>query len=104
MESLSEDDLVDMVTSPEAFPTSASPAPGGPRPEPPGDKDELMVQLAQKDRDLTLAAELGKALLEKNNELSKKNEQLVEEHNQKMEVSKISLQLLFSSKCCCDVF
>ena len=51
------------------------------------ENDDVYVQLAQKERDLILAAELGKALLEKNEELSKRNEQLVEEYSYKIEVS-----------------
>lgn len=49
--------------------------------------DELCTQLAQKDRDLLLAAELGKALLEKNEELSVKYERLSEDYSQRTEVS-----------------
>lgn len=42
--------------------------------------DDLYAQLAQKERDLILAAELGKALLEKNDELCRRNESLVEDY------------------------
>uniref|UniRef100_A0A0L8GN38 HAP1 N-terminal domain-containing protein n=1 Tax=Octopus bimaculoides TaxID=37653 RepID=A0A0L8GN38_OCTBM len=48
-------------------------------------EDDLFAQLAQKDRDLILAAELGKALLEKNDELLRKNETLVEEYTLKID-------------------
>ena len=41
--------------------------------------------LAGKDRDLILAAELGKALLLKNEELSKKNDQMAEDYSFKLE-------------------
>ncbi|XP_023343909.1 bicaudal D-related protein homolog [Eurytemora carolleeae] len=41
--------------------------------------------LAGKERDLILAAELGKALLLKNEELSRKNEQMAEEYSFKLE-------------------
>ena len=51
------------------------------------DTEDVYTQLAQKERDLILAAELGKALLETNQELSKKNDSLGEEYNQKLEVS-----------------
>ena len=51
------------------------------------DVHELYTQLAQKDRDLMLAAELGKALLEKNEELSLKYEQLNEDYSHGNEVS-----------------
>jgi len=47
--------------------------------------DDMMVALAAKDRDLVLAAELGKALLEKNEELSKENEKIAEEFSHKLE-------------------
>lgn len=47
--------------------------------------DELYIQLAEKERDLELAAELGKALLEQNEELKKNHEQVVEEYNTKLE-------------------
>jgi coiled-coil domain-containing protein 64 len=43
-------------------------------------------QLKQKDCDLFLAAELGKALLDKNEELSRQNETITEEYSQKLEV------------------
>ena len=49
--------------------------------------DDVYTQLAQKERDLILAAELGKALLEKNEALTRQNEQLNEEYTQKFEVS-----------------
>ena len=44
-------------------------------------------QLQQKERDLILAAELGKALLEKNEELSKQNEKIAEDFSAKLEVT-----------------
>ncbi|XP_060581875.1 BICD family-like cargo adapter 1 [Ruditapes philippinarum] len=50
-----------------------------------GDEDSVRAMLEQKDRDLMLAAELGKALLEKNSDLEKKLEQTVEEYNQHIE-------------------
>ncbi|XP_013411322.1 BICD family-like cargo adapter 1 isoform X3 [Lingula anatina] len=49
------------------------------------DADDVYVQLQQKEQDLLLAAQLGKALLERNEELQKKNEQLAEEYAQKLE-------------------
>nr|CAI5862805.1 unnamed protein product [Callosobruchus analis] len=48
---------------------------------------DLWTQLQQKENDLVLAAELGKALLEKNDELKKQQEQIVEEYSKKLEVS-----------------
>lgn len=47
--------------------------------------DDVYRQLAQKEKDLLLAAELGKALLEKNEELSQKYELLQEEYSQAAE-------------------
>ena len=47
---------------------------------------DMMTQLAAKERDLILAAELGKALLEKNEDLNKQNEKIAEECSQKLEV------------------
>lgn len=49
--------------------------------------DDIYRQLAQKEKDLLLAAELGKALLEKNEELNQKYELLQEEYSQAVEVS-----------------
>ena len=48
--------------------------------------EDVYVQLAAKERDLILAAELGNALLEKNEELTRKNDQLTEEYTLKIEV------------------
>lgn len=50
-----------------------------------GDGD-LWTQLQQKEADLVLAAELGKALLEKNEELVKQQEKIIEEYSNKLEV------------------
>lgn len=49
------------------------------------DPNDLYAQLQQKEKDLILAAELGKALLEKNEDLSRHNERLAEEYSQKLE-------------------
>lgn len=65
--------------------------------EPSVDPEDLDVyaQLQQKEKDLILAAELGKALLEKNEELSRQNEKIAEDYSQKLEVSnEVLLQLL----------
>lgn len=48
---------------------------------------DLWTQLQQKEADLVLAAELGKALLEKNEELVKQQEKISEEYSAKLEVS-----------------
>ncbi|ODN04930.1 Bicaudal D-related protein [Orchesella cincta] len=49
---------------------------------------DIHEQLMQKEKDLLLAAELGKALLEKNEELSRQNERITEEYTQKLEEKK----------------
>lgn len=49
--------------------------------------EDVWTQLQQKENDLQLAAELGKALLEKNEELKRQNDALVEEYSKKLEVS-----------------
>lgn len=43
--------------------------------------------LKQRERDLVLAAELGKALLERNQELTRQSEAIAEEYANKLEVS-----------------
>ncbi|XP_055939642.1 bicaudal D-related protein homolog isoform X1 [Argiope bruennichi] len=50
------------------------------------DADDVFAQLARKEKDLILAAELGKALLEKNEEISRANERLTEEYSQQLEI------------------
>lgn len=58
--------------------------------------DDIYRQLAQKEKDLLLAAELGKALLEKNEELSQKYELLQEEYSrvvEELEQDKYELKL-----------
>ncbi|KAK0082199.1 hypothetical protein PV325_010888, partial [Microctonus aethiopoides] len=47
-----------------------------------GDPHEL---LKQRERDLVLAAELGKALLERNQELTRRSEAIAEEYSTKLE-------------------
>lgn len=49
--------------------------------------DDVYILLAKKEKDLQLAAELGKALLERNEELSKTNEHLAEDYSHRLEVS-----------------
>lgn len=61
------------------------------------DEDDIYRQLAQKDKDLLLAAELGKALLEKNEELNQKYELLQEEYSQVAEVSALNGCISFFS-------
>ena len=50
------------------------------------DEEDLRIQLIQKEKDLILAAELGKALLEKNEELNEANEKMAEEFSKRLEV------------------
>lgn len=73
-----EDYIIDMETRP----------PDSGRGE--ADKD-VWAQLHQKEADLLLAAELGKALLEKNEELQKQQEKLIDDYSVKLEVSFFSL-------------
>ncbi|KAL1502562.1 hypothetical protein ABEB36_007687 [Hypothenemus hampei] len=47
--------------------------------------EDIWTQLQQKDNDLQLAAELGKALLEENEKLKKQQEEIVEEYSKKLE-------------------
>lgn len=53
----------------------------------------LWEQLRKKDEDLLLAAELGKALLEKNEEMTKQHERTIEEYSTKLEVSAYKQQI-----------
>ena len=48
---------------------------------------DVYAQLQQKENDLVLAAELGKALLEKNEALSMENERMAEDYSKHLEVS-----------------
>lgn len=50
------------------------------------DRPKLLERLAEKENDLTLAAELGKALLERNEELKRQNDEMAEEYAEKLEV------------------
>lgn len=68
-----EDYIFDMETRPPDHGTSAD--------------QDLWTQLQKKESDLLLAAELGKALLEKNEELAKQQEKIIEEYSKKLEVS-----------------
>lgn len=50
-------------------------------------EQDLWAQLEKKESDLLLAAELGKALLDKNEELMRQQEKLIEDYSAKLEVS-----------------
>lgn len=52
-----------------------------------GAEQDVWSQLQQKESDLLLAAELGKALLDKNEELKKEQDRISEEYSKKLEVS-----------------
>lgn len=54
--------------------------------------EDVYILLAKKDKDLQLAAELGKVLLEKNEELSKTNERITEDYSRQLEVSCVALR------------
>lgn len=57
---------------------------------------DVYAQLVQKERDLLLAAQLGKALLEKNEELGLQNERMAEDYSRQLEVSAFSLYFIWS--------
>ncbi|XP_069976686.1 bicaudal D-related protein homolog isoform X4 [Penaeus vannamei] len=50
------------------------------------ENEDVYSRLAQKERDLILAAELGKALLERNELLVQQNERLAEDYSHKLEI------------------
>jgi hypothetical protein len=52
-------------------------------------ENDILSIIEAKERDLNLAAELGKALLEKNEELRKQNEKMAEEFSEKLEVKQL---------------
>lgn len=59
-------------------------------------EQDVWTQLQQKESDLLLAAELGKALLEKNEELKKEQERITEEYSKKLEVSDCHIIFAYS--------
>ena len=61
---------------------------------------DLGAQLRQKENDLVLAAELGKALLEKNEALSMENERMAEDYSKHLEVSPEPGLRLLPVGCC----
>lgn len=52
----------------------------------PQNVEPVRVELAQKESDLVLAAELGKALLQRNEELKRQNEAMANEYQDNIEV------------------
>nr|XP_055196556.1 BICD family-like cargo adapter 2 isoform X3 [Nyctereutes procyonoides] len=63
---------------------------GGPGPEEP---EDLALQLQQKEKDVLLAAELGKMLLERNEELQRQLETLSTQHAEREEASQTEQEL-----------
>lgn len=57
------------------------------------DPDDVYTCLAEKESNLVLAAELGKALLNRNEILVQENERMAEEYSRKLEVSTFSLMI-----------
>ena len=57
-------------------------------------ENDILNIVEAKERDLILAAELGKALLEKNEELNKQNERIAEEFSEKLEVKQVTKYIL----------
>lgn len=65
------------------------------------EEEDVYSQLAQKEQDLLLAAQLGKVLLEKNEELEQRNATLLEEFTQKteeLEQERYSLQMQLAQR------
>ncbi|XP_044261016.1 bicaudal D-related protein homolog isoform X2 [Tribolium madens] len=56
--------------------------------------EDVWTQLQQKENDLLLAAELGKALLEKNEELKKQHDAVIEDYSKKLEAVEQDRHLL----------
>ncbi|XP_068902448.1 bicaudal D-related protein homolog isoform X1 [Tenebrio molitor] len=56
--------------------------------------EDIWTQLQQKENDLLLAAELGKALLEKNEELKKQHEAVIDDYSKKLEAVEQDRHLL----------
>lgn len=69
----------------------------GEAPDPSAADSDTAAELRQKNKDLVLAARLGKALLAKNDELSLMNERLAEEYGDKLEVRVFSCCVCFCS-------
>ncbi|CAH6778805.1 Bicdl1 [Phodopus roborovskii] len=71
---------------PQAEPGSPAEGHGPPPPPPPPTQDpELLSVIRQKEKDLVLAARLGKALLERNQDMSRQYEQMHQELTDKLE-------------------
>ncbi|XP_006530552.1 BICD family-like cargo adapter 1 isoform X3 [Mus musculus] len=70
---------------PQAEPESPVEGHGPPLPPPPTQDPELLSVIRQKEKDLVLAARLGKALLERNQDMSRQYEQMHKELTDKLE-------------------
>ena len=57
------------------------------------DTSNIYQLIEEKEKDLVLAAELGKALLDKNEEISQRREMITLDYTQKLEVTRAWLQL-----------
>ncbi|XP_053444175.1 BICD family-like cargo adapter 1 isoform X5 [Nycticebus coucang] len=68
-------------------------AEGAGRQPPPAQDPELLSLIRQKEKDLVLAARLGKALLERNQDMSRQYEQMHKELTDKLEASEVERQL-----------
>lgn len=78
----------DLGEHPQAEPGSPAEGHGPLSPPPPPTQDpELLSVIRQKEKDLVLAARLGKALLERNQDMSRQYEQMHKELTDKLEVS-----------------
>lgn len=62
-----------------------------------GQNPELLSLFRQKEKDLFLAAKLGKALLERNQDLTKQYEKMHKDLNDKLEVS---TNISYNTSCC----
>ncbi|XP_032742969.1 BICD family-like cargo adapter 1 isoform X5 [Rattus rattus] len=74
----------DLGEHPQAEPGSLAEG-HGPPPPPPTQDPELLSVIRQKEKDLVLAARLGKALLERNQDMSRQYEQMHKELTDKLE-------------------
>ncbi len=62
-----------------------------------GQDSDLLSLFRQKEKDLVLAAKLGKALLERNQDLTKQYDKMTKDLNDKLEVRSSKLQ--YSANC-----
>ena len=60
--------------------------------KPGSDSPNIYQMMEEKEKDLILAAELGKALLDKNEEISHQREMITLDYTQKLEVGELELR------------